>query len=376
MVSYTNDNVVYVASYTYPAQIAKSVNGGSAWTTVGSVSGYAYCGAIDPTNQDKLYIGSGSYFYRSTNGGTAWASTYVANTNPYGLVVNPVTPSTIYGCGYAYDNTRWRMSFFKSTDSGASWSTTFFYDSTGYGYGVSIDRTNPNIVYICGYSYYNSVYVPLIYKSTNAGANWNLATSGIPSTAYYINSIMVHPTNPNIVYAGAWSGIYRSTDAGLSWILTGSHYYNYGMAVSAAAPNVCYAGGYNDMYKTTDAGATWFSASTGFLGNNAYSIAMSQSNAAITFFGDTKGVFKTTNAGSSWFDCNNGLNIGAIGSFTSAPSSGSTIYTSIKEVGVYKTTNNGSAWTLLPTPVSCGNIVEFAVDRTNPNLVFALEGSG
>jgi photosystem II stability/assembly factor-like uncharacterized protein len=292
------------------------------------------------------------------------------------MVVNPITPSTIYAAGYAYDNTRWRLSFMKSTDSGASWANTYMYDSAGYGYGIAIDRVNPNTIYVCGYSYYNSTYVPLIYKSTDGGTGWNLVSSSIPATAYYINSIMVHPTNPNIVYAGAWSGIYRSTDAGATWIQMNTHYYNYGLAASPAAPNVCYAAGYSDIYKTTDAGVTWFSVSTGFQGINPYFIAMSQSNAALAYYGDTKGIFKTTNGGTNWFDSNNNLNIGSIGSFCIAPSSCSTIYTSFKEVGVYKTTNNGSSWTLLPTPVSCGNICEFAVDRTNPDILYGLEGSG
>ncbi|HEX7320618.1 MAG TPA: hypothetical protein VF399_09740 [bacterium] len=376
MVSYSNENIVYAVSYTYPSAVAKSTNGGATWTTVGSISGNGYSGAIDPTNQDKVYVGTGSYFYRTTNGGTNWSSTYVANTYPYGLVVNNLVPSTIYGAGYAYDNVKWRMAFFKSTDSGVSWSTVYLYDSSAYGYGVAINRTNPNIVYVCGYSYYNSTYVPLIYKSTNGGTNWTLTTTGIPSTAYYINSIAVHPTNPNIVYAGAYSGIYRSIDAGATWTQTSTHYYNYGMAVSSASPNVAYAAGYTDIFKTTDAGVTWATASTGFQGSYPYFIAMSHTGTQVAYYGDNKGIFKTTDAGSSWFDTNNNLNIGSIGSFAVAPSSASTIYTSFKEVGVYKTTNSCTSWSILPTPVGCGNICEFAVNNTNPNIVYALEGSG
>jgi photosystem II stability/assembly factor-like uncharacterized protein len=376
MVSYSNDNIVYVATNTYPATIAKSTNGGSSWTTIASISTYAYSGAIDPTNHDKLYIGGSSYFYRTTNGGINWSGTYVANTYPYGLVVNNLVPSTIYGAGYAYDNVKWRLAFFKSTDSGVSWSTVCLYDSSAYGYGVAVDRTNPSTVYVCGYSYYNSTYVPLIYKSTNSGASWTLTTTGISSTAYYINSIAVHPTNGNIVYAGAWSGIYRSTDAGVTWAQTSTHYYNYGMAVGSGAPNVAYAGGYSDIYKTTDAGATWTTASTGFQGYYPYYIAMSQASSQLAYYGDSKGISKTTNAGSSWFDTNNNLSVGSICSFSTAPSSAATVYTSIEGVGVYKTTNSGTNWTLLPTPVTCGNICEFAVNNTNPNIVYALEGSG
>ncbi len=376
MVSHTNDSIVYAASYTSPSSIAKSTNGGASWTTMGSISGYPYCGAIDPTNHDKLYLGSSSYFYRTTNGGTNWLSTYASNTVPYRMAVHNTNPAIVYAGGYAYDGVRYRLSFFKSTDSGASWSTTFLSDSSGYGYGIAVDGTNPNTVYVCGYSYYNSTYVPLIYKTTNAGANWTLVNAGIPSTVYYVYSVAVHPTNPNIVYAGAYTGIYRSTNAGTTWTQVSTHYYNYGMTVSSAAPNVAYAGGYTDIYKTTDAGVTWTSASGGFQGNYAYYVAMSQTSAQVAYYGGSKGIYKTTNAGGNWFDANAGLCLGAICSFSVAPSAAATIYTSIEGVGVYKTTNAGTNWSMLPTPVGCGNICEFAVHNTNPNIIYALEGSG
>jgi len=374
--SFTNDNIVYVVTNSSPATIARSADGGANWTTVGSISSVAYGGAIDPTNYDKLYLGGSSYFYRSTNGGVNWSSTYMANTVVYRMAVHTTNPSIVYAAGYAYDGTRYRCAFFKSTNSGVNWSTTFLSDSSGYGFGLAIDYTNANTVYVCGYSYYNSAYVPLVYKTTNAGTNWSLVNSGIPSTAYYIYSVAVHPTNPNIVYAGAYTGIYRSTDGGTSWTQTDTHYYNYGMAVSSAAPNVALAGGYSDIYKTTDAGATWFSASTGVQGYYFYYVPMSQTSSQIAYFGGSKGVYKTTNAGSSWFDSNTGLCMGSICSFSTTPSSPATIYTSIEGVGVYKTTNSGTGWTLLPTPVTCGNICEFAVHNTDPNIVYALEGSG
>ncbi len=376
LVSFTNDNIAYVSSYTSPSVIAKTTNGGTSWTNVGSISNYIYCGAIDPTNHDKLYMGGSSYFYRSTNGGMTWSSTYTANTVIYGMAVHRTNPAIVYAAGYAYDGTRYRVSFFKSTDGGVNWSTTYLSDSSGYGYCIAIDYTNPNTVYVGGYTYYNGNYMPPIYKTTNAGSSWTLVTSGIPSTAYYIYSLAVHPTNSNIVYAGAYSGIYRSTNGGSSWTQVSTHYYNYGMSVSSAAPNVVYAGGYNDLYKTTDAGVTWAACTTGISGNYFYYIPMSQTSSQIAYLGGSKGVYKTTNAGSNWFNSNTGLCLGSICSFSNAPSSPATVYTSIEGVGVYKTTNNGTVWILLPTPVSCGNICEFAVHNNSPNILYALEGSG
>lgn len=377
VVSHTNDNIVYAVSYNYPAQYARSTNGGATWTTMGGIPSNAYATAIDPTDHNKLYTGGGSYFYRSTNGGTTWLSTYASNTYPYGMVVNSPTPTTVYGAGYTYDGTRWRMSFYKSSNSGASWSTTYLADSASYAYCIGLDRTNPSNIYVGGYTYMNSTYYPMIYKSSNGGTSWTQLTNGIPTSGYYVYSVAVHPTNSNIIYLGIYTaGIYRSTDAGASWTQVSTHYYNYAMATSIADPNAALVTGYNDVYKTTNAGATWFADTVGFKGLSAFGLAMSQTNGQVAYVGDNMGAFKTTNGGARWSSINNNLNLGAIASFAVAPSSPSTIYTSFEEVGVFKTTNSGTSWTQLPTPVACGNICEFAVHRTNPLIVYGLEGSG
>jgi photosystem II stability/assembly factor-like uncharacterized protein len=376
LVSYSDHNIVYSASYTYPSQVVKSTDGGAAWTSVSSISSYLYCGAIDPTNHNKLYFGGSSYFFSSTNGGVNWTSYYAANCIPYGLAVNNATPSTVYGVGYAYDGVRYRMSFFKSTDSGVSWNTTFFGDSTGYGYCIGMDRTNPSTVYIGGYSYYSSTYYPLLYKTTDGGANWTPCNSGIPSTAYYFNSIAVHPTNPNIVYAGAWSAIYRSTNAGTSWTSVSTHYYNYALATSVADPNAAYVGGYSDIYKTTNSGASWFSASNGFQGTNVYGLAMSQTNGQIAYYANNLGAFKTTNSGSNWFNTSGNMCMAVIGTFSPAPSAPATSYISNEGIGLHKTTDCGANWTSITMPLGCGVVCQFGVQDNNPDVVYALEGSG
>jgi photosystem II stability/assembly factor-like uncharacterized protein len=379
VVSGSNENIVYATSYASPTNIAKSTNGGSSWTTVGSISNQAYCLDIDPTNDTKLYAGSGHAMYRSTNGGVTWVSTSMTNKYIYGIAVNPGVVSTIYASGMSYSGSKWTTAFFKSTDSGVSWTTVVIDTNQGQANCVAVDRTRPNTVYVGGY-WYNpdiSTNCPLVYKTTDAGATWSNITGAIPSAAYYVYSMAVHPTNSNLVYSGTYmSGIYRSTDAGATWAQTSTHYYNYAMAVSPIAPDVVYSAGYSDVYKTTDAGLTWAATGAGFAGNTPYGLAMSTTSASVVYAGDNNGVFKTTSAGSSWFNTNNNINLGSICSFAVAPSSPAVMYTSFEAIGVFKTTNSGTNWALLPTPVGCGNICEFAVNNTDPNTVYALEGSG
>uniref|UniRef100_A0A7V0Z5V6 DUF6242 domain-containing protein n=1 Tax=candidate division WOR-3 bacterium TaxID=2052148 RepID=A0A7V0Z5V6_UNCW3 len=206
VVSSANDNIVYAGSNGSPAIIAKSTNGGSSWNTVGSIPNSIYCMAIDPTNDNRLYAGSGHNLYRSTDGGVNWLGTSMSNKYIYGIAVHPSIPSTIYASGMSYTGTKWGIAFFKSTDYGVNWTTTVIdtSGSSNYGFCIAADRTNPNNIYIGGYSYVSS-YIPRIYKTTNGGGNWvYLSADTLFNNAYYIYSMAVHPTNSNIVYAGTY----------------------------------------------------------------------------------------------------------------------------------------------------------------------------
>src|SRR4030095_1333569 len=62
-----------------------------------------------------------------------------------------------------------------------------------------------------------------LYKSTDAGATWQFM--GLPDS-HHIARIVIHPTNPDVVYVAAMGhlfsknaerGVFKTTDGGRNW---------------------------------------------------------------------------------------------------------------------------------------------------------------
>jgi photosystem II stability/assembly factor-like uncharacterized protein len=135
--------------------------------------------------------------------------------------------------------------------------------------------------------------------------------------AYTVN---VHPTNPNVVFAGTADGVYRSTDRGKTFRRTnfpdkGIQIWSF--LVDANDPKLIYAGGSPiTMYRSEDTGETWRKLPDPGMPNRAVMpfacrvMRMAQHPAKPgTIFAalEVNGVMRTTDGGESWSDCSTGL---------------------------------------------------------------------
>ncbi len=373
-VSHLDESSLYCVTYTYPAKCYKSINSGASWTKMGTLNAYPYCMVND--NNDNLYVG---YYgvQKSTNGGVSWTNSTTSGY-VYHMALHPTIATTIYATGYKYVSPDYQITFWKSTNSGTNWTPTTI--ATGrycYGRSIAADPTNGNVIYVGGNTYdtLRARYEPKVYKSTDGGTSFNEIFSD--TLGYYVYSLAVHPTNPNIVYVGSYTGgIWRSTDAGMSWTKVSTLYYHYVMKTTPANPNLVMSGGSSAIYRSTDAGLTWTSHTTGLKGSGFYGLDISHINASTAYVSDNAGFFKTSDMGTNWQMSNTGIMAGEILDCGIAPSQPATMYTEFENVGVYKTTDYGSSWTLLITPSTCGALCAFAVNAADPSEVYALEGSG
>lgn len=117
----------------------------------------------------------------------------------------------------------------RSADDGATWAPIFDRQlSLGIGEpgALAIDPGNPDTIYIGTSSRIDQQPQAGLFKSTDAGASWIRLGSGFPagntgnaSQFVYqsVNVIIVDPADSNTVYLGSVGGVYQSSDGGLNW---------------------------------------------------------------------------------------------------------------------------------------------------------------
>src|SRR5262249_61404315 len=117
---------------------------------------------------------------------------------------------------------------FRSTDGGRTFEKVLFRDDDTGAIDLVFDPSNAQAVYAVlwaarqGPWEYDNAYAGAasgLYKSTDGGSTWQPLTRGLPTRADGLSriGIGIAPANPQRIYAwvtARTSGLYRSADAG------------------------------------------------------------------------------------------------------------------------------------------------------------------
>jgi photosystem II stability/assembly factor-like uncharacterized protein len=111
----------------------------------------------------------------------------------------------------------------------------------------------PSVMYVGGGGFMGPPTESGVYRTTDAGATWTRASSGLTDPA--VDALWLDQKNPNVLVAATFTaGLFQSTDGGSSWHLAGS------LGSSAALLQIgttLYAGTGKGVAASTDDGATW-----------------------------------------------------------------------------------------------------------------------
>jgi photosystem II stability/assembly factor-like uncharacterized protein len=224
-----------------------------------------------------------------------------------------------------------------------------------------------------------------VWKTINAGVTWTPVFD--KQTSYSIGNVTVDPSNPHRIWVGTGEdvggrhvgfgdGIYRSDDAGKTWVKKGLensqhistilvHPDDSNTVWVAVQGPLWTKGGERGFFMTTDGGETWEKTLGGGEWTGVTDIKMDPRNPDVLYAatwqhhrtvaaymggGPESGIHKSTDGGRTWAQLKTGLpegNKGKIG-LAISPQNPDVIYAAIelnrREGGVWRSDNRGGSW--------------------------------
>jgi photosystem II stability/assembly factor-like uncharacterized protein len=269
--------------------IWKTTDAGVVWTPISDSLPVSSIGAlaVAPSNPETIYAGTGESdirsdlaaghgIYKSVDGGRTWSSLGLEDTRQISrIVVDSQNPDIVYvgALGHAYGPSAER-GVYKSIDGGRHWSRVL---DQGAEIGISdlaICFGNPQLLFAGTWHTHRppwSTYAPIdgpgggLYRSQDAGKTWiRINGNGLPDGDWGRVGIDVAPDGQR-VYAliqAKKSALYRSDDGGNTWVLenadprlTSRAWYFNSVTIDPQNPNVLYLPNVA-LYRSEDGGKT------------------------------------------------------------------------------------------------------------------------
>ncbi|MEO6871104.1 MAG: glycoside hydrolase [Chthoniobacterales bacterium] len=244
-VSISNPNIIYVGSgeglhrpdLAVGNGIYKSTDAGKTWMHLGLRDGQQVAQvAVDPKDPDHVLVAVAGHPYGpneergiflSTDGGKTFAKTLYKDENTGGadVLFNPQNPQIAYASLWEaregpWENAAWNGKnggIFKSIDGGKTW------EQLTAGLPNDIVQAHLAIAASAPQDLFAAIATPKqvqLYKSTDAGASWTIATDDKRPTGRIggggLPVVQIDPENPRKVYATS-TVCWKSTDGGKTW---------------------------------------------------------------------------------------------------------------------------------------------------------------
>jgi len=432
-------NIVLAAT---SSGIYRSTDGGRNWGNTPILANFVYDIEFKPGSPNTVYLSTNNQLYRSTDGGASFTlSQNINGANRIEIAVSPANVGYVYAIcgpyvGGSVVGANQFMGVYRSTDSGVSYSlrantpnvlsrpttgiinSTTDNDQSGYDLAIAIDANNVNIIYTGGKT---------VWRSSNGGTTLTFLTryvetsASVTPDANYIHPdiqyLAVNPLN-NALYACTDGGIYKTTNAGVSWtnLTAGLNTTTFFRIASASFDATKIMGGTQDngvKYKkdandfshitgadgfdadfgTSASGNIFATINSSFMsfdsaGNTISSttpantsffpaVAVSVNNNAKVYLNSGgAGILKSTNSGVSWNVISN-LNLTRPRNIATCSSNSNRIYFS-GNTNLYRTDDDGVTFSTdlaLNTNFPNGNTIsDIAVSPINSNRIYATLG--
>ncbi|MEO6327050.1 MAG: sialidase [Thermoanaerobaculia bacterium] len=320
----------------------KSLDGGTTFKPVFDKSPVQSIGALalDPSNPRVVWVGTGESWtrnsvsvgdgiYKSTDGGESFERSGLPESERIvRIVVHPKNGNVVYACvpGKLWSDSADR-GLYKTTDGGESWSQILKGSNLSTGCsGFAMDPKNSDLLFAGlwdfrrqGWTFRSGGEGPGatsgsgLFRSTDAGVTWRTLTAGsgtgLPAPPWGRVEVAVAPSEAKVVYAlieGKDSALYRSSDGGATWEARDKSqgmiwrpFYFARLVIDPTNPDRIFKPG-GDLIVSEDGGSS-FAQSSGGAHGDWHDIWIDPENSKHVLAGDDGGFWLSYDGGSRWW---------------------------------------------------------------------------
>ena len=385
---------------------------------------------VDPNNPKIVWCGlkdvSGAF--KSTDGGKTWADFSAEKGSDFvyrGFTILPGKSNVVFAAGEdpmniqgkSFDKTRGRV--YKTEDGGKTWRKLWEGENlTRY---VIVHPQNHDIIYVstgifdreannsdCKNSILNTANLTGSYsyrggvgvlKSKDGGRTWGVLGRQNGLTDLYVGSLVMHPTNPDILLAGcgnnsasfywdngkftALGGAFLTVNGGEQWTKTLEGETITAVDFTWSDPKIAYAGGQHCFYRSQNGGKSWTLVNgsvskpwgpPGVVAGFPIDILVDPNDPNILFVNNYGGGnVKSVDGGKTWTVASTGYTGALMFDVDCDPKNPDIVYTSARS-GAFSSLDGGKSWKGLSyLPANLGFCYSVALHPSSPKIVLACQ---
>jgi len=323
-----NYNVYYLG--TAGGGLWKTVNGGDSFDPIFEHGPSGSIGAIEisPKDPQTIWLGTGESdlrnhaidgdgLFRSTDGGKTWQDMGFRHTGQIASITVDPDDSNVVLVGILGHTTgpNKERGVYRTSDGGRTWKQVLYVDSTTGCIQIVRVPGSPNTLFAAMFHIIRYPWLTIeagtgsgLYRSTDGGVTWQKLTQGLPQGPLGRIGVAVAPSNPKHVYAmiyAAHGRLWESKDGGDSWsFVSNNHalaprpFYFTSFAVSPENENKLYIGTL-DFTESDDGGRTIHQIDPG-VHSDHHAVWVDPQNGEHVLDGNDGGAWETNDGGRNW----------------------------------------------------------------------------
>ena len=256
--------------------------------------------AVDPNNAQNVYAGDAQNgVFISADGGTSWKQQQ--NGLPPGATINALVFNDSGKKLYAASD----AGVYVSADGAKSWTKVAGLPQDKYS-AIAFDLKKAPIIYVGGEQHG-------IFASSDSGATWSAATSGLPPNLDIHG--LAFDSDAHQLWAATSMGVYSSPDGGASWqvLNTGlpagvTVYTVLPASIEGGAQGLIYAGTNKGFFRSQDSAAHWQTSQVPLTSISIYSVLIDIHTVTTVYIAtNIVGILRSPDSGENWGRVASGL---------------------------------------------------------------------